>query len=78
VGGRIIVQEENYFPLPKYFFRIRITIVLGMVKVCAIILDAIRRSVLNKSPAKDESILDCQLSRHFIPVPFRLQIQNTT
>jgi hypothetical protein len=50
VGGRIIVQQEKSRE-QKSSFRIRRTTFLGMFKDSAIILDAIRRSFLNKSAA---------------------------
>ena len=53
-----------------------------MLKDSAIILDAIRRTFLAKSATAalftSESILDGHLSRHLLPVPFRLKIENTT
>jgi hypothetical protein len=53
-----------------------------MFKDSAIILDAIRRSFLTKSATAamftSESILDGHLSRHLLPAPCRLEIENTT
>jgi len=53
-----------------------------MFKDSAIILDAIRRSFLTKSVTvtmfTSESILDGHLSRHLLPAPFSLEIENTT
>ena len=70
------------FLFPKSSLRIRTT-VLGMLKDSAIILYAIRRSFLTKSATaaflpQFESILDGHLSRHLLPAPFRLEIENTT
>jgi hypothetical protein len=54
-----------------------------MYKDSAIIIDPIRRSFLTKSATAAmftsfESILDGHLSRHLLPAPFRLEIENTT
>jgi hypothetical protein len=50
MGGRIILQPKKISRVEIYF-RIRRTTVLGMFKVSAIILDAIRRLFLTKSAA---------------------------
>jgi len=68
--------------LPKSTFKIRRTTVLGMFKDSAIILDAIRRSFLTKSATAAMFIsvrvdLDGHHSLHFLPVPFRFEIENT-
>jgi hypothetical protein len=46
----------------------------------AIVLDTIRWSFFTKSAtaALFESILDGHLSRHQLPAPFHLEIENTT
>jgi hypothetical protein len=54
-----------------------------MFKDSAIILDAIRRSFLNKSAtaamfSSVQVVLDGHFSRQFLPAPFRLEIENTT
>ena len=56
-----------------------------MFKDSAIILDAIRWSIfflLNQQQQEClpqfESILDIHLSRHLLPAPFHLKIENTT
>jgi len=54
-----------------------------MFKDSANILDAIRRSFLSNRQQQQylpqfESILDGHLSRHLLPAPFRLEIENAT
>ena len=68
------------FPISS--FRIRRTTVLGMFRDSAIILDTIRRSFWPNQQQQQclpqfESILDGHLSRHFLPAPFCLEIENT-
>jgi len=43
------IKREHNFLFPNFSFRIRRTTVLGTFKVCAIILDEIRRSFLTRS-----------------------------
>jgi hypothetical protein len=53
-----------------------------MFKVFAITLDAIRRYFRPNQQQQQqclpqfESILDCHVSLHFLPAPFRLKIEN--
>jgi hypothetical protein len=54
-----------------------------MFKDSDIILDASRRPFLTKSATAAmftsvQSILDGHLSRHLLPAPFRIEIENTT
>ena len=76
-------KRAHVFLFPKFSFRIRRTTVLGMFKDSAIILDAIRPSFLTKPATaamltQFESVVDGHLSRHLLPSPFRLEIENTT
>jgi hypothetical protein len=76
-------KRAHNFLFPKSSFRIRRTTVFGMFKDSAIILDAIRRSFLSIQQQQQcllqfESILDGQPSRHLLPAPFLLEIENTT
>jgi hypothetical protein len=76
VDGRIIVKQEKFWRTETPF-RVGRTTVLGLFKVSAIILDAIRLSFLNSNQQQQclpqfESILDGHLSRHLLPAPFRL------
>jgi hypothetical protein len=71
------------FLFPKSSFRIRRTTVFGMFEDSAIILDAIRWSFFTKSATVAMFIsvlvdLDGHLSRHLLPHPIRLKIENTT
>jgi len=76
-------KRAHNFLFPKSFFIIRRTTVLVMCKDSAIILDEIRRSFLLNRQRQQyllqfESILDGHISRHLLPDPFRLEIENTT
>jgi hypothetical protein len=68
--------------LSIFSFRIRRNIALGLFKDSAIILDAIIRPFFTKSATAAfshfESILDSHPSHHLLPVPFGLEIENTT
>jgi len=74
-------KRAHNFLFPKSSFRIRLTTVLGMFKDSAIILDTIRRSFFLSNQQclpQFESILDWHFSRHLLPAPFRLEIENIT
>jgi len=74
-------KRAHYFLFPKSSFRIRRNTVLGMFKDSAIILDVIRLSFFTNQQQQQclpqfESILDGHFSRHLLPAPFGLEIQN--
>jgi len=75
------VHTTFFFPNPLSESK---ELVLGMFKDSSIILDAIRRPFLPNHQQQQqcllqfESILDGHHSRHFLPAPFRLEIENTT
>ena len=78
-----VTKRAHNFLFPKSSFRIRRTVVLGMFKDSAIILDMIRRSFLPHQQQQQclpqfDSILDSHVSRYFLPAPFRLEIEDTT
>jgi hypothetical protein len=79
VGGRIIVQQENILRAeqldvpdecvsrgdPLLLYKILHLLFFPLVQIlCAL--------------PQFESILDGHLSRHLLPAPFRLEIENTT
>ena len=75
-------KRAHNFLFPKSSFRIRRTTVLGMFKDFAIIFYAIRQSFWPNQQQQQclpqfESISDGHISRHLLPAPFRLEIENT-
>ena len=75
-------KYSHNFLFPNSFFRIRRTTVLGTFKDSAIILDAIRRSLLTNQQQQQylpqfESILHGHISSHLLLGPFRIEIENT-
>jgi hypothetical protein len=77
------IRAHNFL-FPKSSFRIRRTTVLVTFKDSAFILDATRRSFFLPNQQQQpylpqfNSILDSHLSRHLLPAPFLLKIENTT
>jgi hypothetical protein len=82
VGGRNIAQQE-IIARAKILFQNPNNCSLGMFKDSTIILDAIRLSLFNKSAATSAMFTSVRVDFgrppcHFLPVPFRLEIVNTT